>query len=241
MRYKFYSPVQGIIDYDFNKDMEYDAYFDEYCIEDLEKKDFDYLTGEDITVYEEYINQMIEKDLKKELDEGMGLMQYFNYGSREIYKDLLEKVTAAYPRIETVGDKAYGVMVCDIEKPLADQEIEILKDYFNGQYSDGWGEGFSQRGIETSYGVLYLDFWSDDFYIETEDELKNWTIVNKVDTIYKEKCRVQLLSAVPSTILLFHLVSSFRENYAVSWHYRILRCIRIQITGVPAENDMFYG
>ena len=69
----------------------------------------------------------------------------------------------------------------------------------------------------------------------------DWTIVNKVDTIYKEKCRVQLLSAVPSTILLFHLVSSFRENYAVSWHYRILRCIRIQITGVPAENDMFYG
>ena len=45
---------------------------------------------------------------------------------------------------------------------------------------------------------------------------KNWTIVNKVDTIYKEKCRVQLLRAVPSTILLFHLVSSFRENYAVS-------------------------
>jgi hypothetical protein len=56
---------------------------------------------------------------------------------------------------------------------LTDQEIEILKDYFNGQYSDGWGEGFFQREIETSYGVLYLDFWSDDFYIETEDELKN--------------------------------------------------------------------
>lgn len=100
-------------------------------------------------------------------------MHYFAYGSRETQKDLLKKVTAAYPRIETVGDKAYGVMVCDIEKPLTDQEIEILKDYFNGQYSDGWGEGFSQRGIETSYGVLYLDFWSDDFYIETEDELKN--------------------------------------------------------------------
>ena len=102
MRYKFYSPVQGIIDYDFNKDMEYDAYFDEYCIEDLEKKDFDYLTGEDLTVYEEYINQMIEKDLKKEADEGMGLMQYFNYGSRENYKELLEKVKSANPRIETV-------------------------------------------------------------------------------------------------------------------------------------------
>lgn len=76
---------------------------------------------------------------------------------------------------------------------------------------------------------------------ESSMALQQWTIVNKVDTIYKEKCRVQLLSAVPSTILLFHLVSSFRENYAVSWHYRILRCIRTQITGVPAENDMFYG
>ena len=173
MRYKFYSPVQGIIDYDFNKDMEYDAYFDEYCIEDLEKKDFDYLTGEDITVYEEYINQMIEKDLKKELDEGMGLMQYFNYGSRENCKELLEKVKSAYPRIETVRNKAYGVMVCDIQKPLNEKEIEILKDYFAGQYSDGWGEGFAQRGIETLCGVLYLDFYSDDFYIETEDELKN--------------------------------------------------------------------
>ena len=72
-------------------------------------------------------------------------------------------------------------------------------------------------------------------------KLSLWTIVNKVDTIYKEKCRVQLLSAVPSTILLFHLVSSFRESYVVSWHYRILRCIRTQITGVPAENDMFCG
>lgn len=107
MRYKFYSPVQGIIDYDFNKDMEYDAYFDEYCIEDLEKKDFDYLTGEDITVYEEYINQMIEKDLKKELDEGMGLMQYFNYGSRENYKELLEKEQSYiyYKEYFLLGDK----------------------------------------------------------------------------------------------------------------------------------------
>ena len=64
-------------------------------------------------------------------------------------------------------------MVCDIEKPLTNQEIEILKDYFNGQYSDGWGEGFAQRGIETQHGVVYLDFWPDDFHMETEDELKD--------------------------------------------------------------------
>ena len=195
MKYRFYSPVQGIIDYDFNKDMDYDSYFDEDAKEELGEVDFDFLTAEDLTAYQEEINQAIRKEWDYETDEDMGLMHYFAYGSREIYKDLLEKVTAAYPRIETVGDKAYGVMVCDIEKPLTDQEIEIrklwgvaecrvigalstheldaLKEYIAGQASDGWGEGFSQRGIETSYGVLYLDFWSDDFYIETEDELKN--------------------------------------------------------------------
>ena len=92
------------------------------------------------------------------------------------------------------------------------------------------------RQVEVNHEV-YLEIYKDYLYEKNQE----WTIVNKVDTIYKEKCRVQLLSAVPSTILLFHLVSSFRENYAVSWHYRILRCIRTQITGVPAENDMFYG
>lgn len=92
------------------------------------------------------------------------------------------------------------------------------------------------------YAKLSLVYCYDErLSVLQKGEEPDWTIVNKVDTIYKEKCRVQLLSAVPSTILLFHLVSSFRENYAVSWHYRILRCIRIQITGVPAENDMFYG
>ena len=33
MEYRFYSPVQGIIDYDFNKDMDYDSYFDEEAME----------------------------------------------------------------------------------------------------------------------------------------------------------------------------------------------------------------
>ena len=68
-------------------------------------------------------NQAIRKEWDYETDEDMGLMHYFAYGSREPQKDLLKKVTAAYPRVETVGDKAYGVMVCDIEKPLTDQDV----------------------------------------------------------------------------------------------------------------------
>ncbi len=59
-------------------------------------------------------------------------MQYFDYGSGENYKELLEKVKSAYPKIETVRNKAYGVMVCDIQKPLNEKEIEILKTIFLG-------------------------------------------------------------------------------------------------------------
>ena len=106
MKYRFYSPVQGIIDYDFNKDMDYDSYFDEDAMEELGEVDFDFLTAEDLTAFQEEINQAILREWDHETDEDMGLMHYFAYGSREIYKDLLEKVTAAYPRIETVGDKA---------------------------------------------------------------------------------------------------------------------------------------
>ena len=200
MKYRFYSPVQGIIDYDFNKDMDYDSYFDEDAMEELEEIDFEHLAAEDIVDYQREINQAIRKEWDYETDEDMGLMHYFAYGSREIHKNLLKKVTAAYPRIETVGEKAYGVMVCDIEKPLTDQEIKILKDYFSGQYSDGWGEGFSQRGIETSYGVLYLDFWSDDFYICLLYTSQNIEDFNRTDV----KEMTKPLFAIPAHQFLFY-------------------------------------
>ncbi len=36
-------------------------------------------------------------------------MHYFGYGNDDI--ELLEKVKSAYPKIETVGENAYGVKV----------------------------------------------------------------------------------------------------------------------------------
>ena len=77
MKYRFYSPVQGIIDYDFNKDMDYDSYFDEDAMEELGEVDFDFLTAEDLTAYQEEINQAIRKEWDYETDEDMGLMHYF--------------------------------------------------------------------------------------------------------------------------------------------------------------------
>ena len=69
MKYRFYSPVQGIIDYDFNKDMDYDSYFDEEAMEELGEVNFDFLTAEDLTAYQEEINQAIRKEWDYETDE----------------------------------------------------------------------------------------------------------------------------------------------------------------------------
>ena len=54
------------------------------------------------------------------------------------------------------------------------REIEAVKAYWEGQESDGWGEGFEQRGIKIPEGELYVSFWNsgDEFFLTTEEGLK---------------------------------------------------------------------
>ena len=74
MKYKFYSPVCGVIDYDFSKGMDYDSYLDESGMDELEEIDFDYLTGEELSAYEKEINEAIEKSWEQEDIDRKGLM-----------------------------------------------------------------------------------------------------------------------------------------------------------------------
>ena len=170
MKYKFYSPIKGVIDYGDNCTLDYESYFDEEAIEDLDYISFNYLNQRELSFYEEIINISIKNSLDYKNDEGKGLMHYFGYGDD---MELLEKVKSAYPKIETIGENAYGVMECEISEKLNDNDIKILKEYFGGQYSDGWGEGFEQQGIKTREGTIYLSFWPDNFYIDTEEEFEN--------------------------------------------------------------------
>ena len=57
---------------------------------------------------------------------------------------------------------------------LSRHELSGLMDAWRSQESDGWGEGFEQREINTEEGDIYVRFWnsSDDFFIKTEQELK---------------------------------------------------------------------
>ena len=173
MQYKFYSPITGVIDYTGNDRLEYAAYFDydpaEICGEDGEEN-FDYLSGEDIPQYAQDINAAIQRDWEEMKMEEHGFMDSFLWGSRQAQVSVYEKVKSALPKIEVVNDKAYAVTECSITSALAADEVETLKDFFAGQYSDGWGEGFEQHAIQTEWGALYVCFWPDDFMIETEEE-----------------------------------------------------------------------
>lgn len=90
----------------------------------------------------------------------------------------------------------YGIAICEVDDDWNDEDTAQLKEYLTGQYSDGWGEGFEQREIESwieeeeyeeyddeedkyytdYYNVryyAYVNFWqSKNFRIMTEEELK---------------------------------------------------------------------
>ncbi len=174
MKYKFYSPIAGVIDYTGNDRREYIAYLDfdpaEVYDEDGEEN-FDYLSSEDIPQYARDINAAIRRDFEKMEMEKHGFMD-FSQSHRREHVSVYEKVKSAMPKIEVINDKAYAVMECSITSALATDEVETLKDFFAGQYRDGWGEGFEQHAIQTKWGALYVCFWPDDSMIETEEEFR---------------------------------------------------------------------
>lgn len=117
--------------------------------------------------YEEQIQKAILKAKHVEA-EPRGLMHYFD-GNRQV----AAKVISAFPRVQNIRGELFGVLECSICQPLMQSEIYELKNFWDGQMSDGWGEGFEQRPIYTREGELYVSFCADKRYwgIMTEEEL----------------------------------------------------------------------
>lgn len=66
-----------------------------------------------------------------------------------------------------------GVAVVRLTKPLDEAELNDLKDYITGQYSDGWGESFEQHEIQSDGKEIYVHFWnSENYYIKTGEEME---------------------------------------------------------------------
>ncbi len=114
---------------------------------------------------EDEINTAIQKYAEPD-EKHRGLMIYYNEDS-----PVNEKVVSAFPSVEVRNGELVGVLTCRLTEPLTDSEMKEFQDWWTGQCSDGWSEGFEQREIKTdSFGTIYVSFWnsSDSWQIETE-------------------------------------------------------------------------
>lgn len=102
------------------------------------------------------------RELKEAVDDSMsemgpsGLALYLDYKYGDLEEDLIESIIID---IQQKGREIYSVAKVKAIRELNNDELEEIKDYIIGQYSDGWGEGFEQRSFAQ---------WKDQ--IEVEDE-----------------------------------------------------------------------
>lgn len=146
---KLYSPLTG----DFYRN---DA--DEYGWNN-EVTDYPTLfSGADMSYYEDSIRRTAEqysRDLAAYLSESQN-------------SEIKAKVRSAIPSVEIRNGELMGCTTVKLREPLTDTEMKDFQDYLKGQFSDGWGEGFEQREIQTGDGVLYVHFGEEPFDFEVE-------------------------------------------------------------------------
>lgn len=113
--------------------------------------------------YKTVIQAVLHNAMFTDEDEiSKGLAAYFDEDS------ILEKyVKVARVTIEEIDEKLMAVCYCVVDddarergKDFFDKLINELKDDIEGQYSDGWGEGFEQHPIKVDGKEIYVSFWS---------------------------------------------------------------------------------
>ena len=124
----------------------------------------------DLCQYEDQILERIGQERLEEEGE-RGLAVYL--GNRLLKR----KVFSMNPTVEMWNGELWGVLEVKSHGALSPQEMSGLMEEWLGQESDGWGEGFEQREIKTEEGDICVSFWhsGDDFFIKTEQELKQQT------------------------------------------------------------------
>lgn len=142
--------------------------------------------------YEEYAENYADQITEALENDDTDLAPYADsYHGATFYKKLRRtKITT-----EWMDNKLYGVCIATVDDNWTDDDTAQLKEYLSGQYSDGWGEGFEQREIdsftetetseeydeeaeeyyesewETRYDV-YVSFWRcKNYWIMTEAEM----------------------------------------------------------------------
>jgi len=141
-------------------------------------EDFDYVDWRDEISQQEaayYYDEIHAAILGERMPEEAerGLMTYYNFfGDRD--DSVNEKARSLFVDVEVHDNKLWGVATIELSQDLTPEELDTLRGYLSGQYSDGWGESVEQHEIQSGNGALYVSFWSSDksFLIMTEDEFR---------------------------------------------------------------------
>jgi hypothetical protein len=87
---------------------------------------------------------------------------------------LSDIVVSVIPDIEVQEGRLWCAADIRLSRPITPGEMAELTQWWSGQLSDGWGEGFEQREIKVSGGELYIVPWSSDgsFFIDATREFE---------------------------------------------------------------------
>ncbi|NBI83158.1 DUF4314 domain-containing protein [Clostridiaceae bacterium] len=143
------------------------------------------LTDQESIGYADAIRDAILKERMPEESE-RGLMIYCDKDD-----SIGVKVQSLRFDVDVRQGKLWGVAECELREPLNASEMSNLIDAIVGQASDGFGEGFEQRGVKIpDNGMIYASLWSAD---------KTWTIQTEQERFSPSELPEVCLSTLPST------------------------------------------
>lgn len=124
----------------------------------------------ELTQYSEQIQDAIEKDQARDIDT---MAMYFWCHNPKLNDSIQSKLLTAVWGVEEIRGQLYGRVEVTSTVPLTAEETAAMKAWIIGQNSDGLGEGFEQRPIETDYGDIYVHFRNSgsDYFLSTTEEL----------------------------------------------------------------------
>jgi len=171
MEAKLYSPV-------FVEAWEYDDYgslIDESI----------HLDQESATWFRDEISTAILKERLSDESE-RGLMTY--YYENDLVRD---KVHSLFVDVEVIDGMLWAVSTLKVNEALTNDEINALKNYVEGQFADGFGEGFEQREINVEHDEIReinVHLWSNgyDFFIDTQKQFSNRLGIELPDDILSQ-------------------------------------------------------